>query len=81
MLSDSNGRPKPFVEGWSRRLRPKAHILDNPLGNSYDVLKVLLGPPYGPLGPTKVPYDPLFPFPSSSLANFSGGIKGHKGPL
>ena len=32
----------------SRRLRPKAHILDDPLGNPNDVLKVLLGPPYGP---------------------------------
>ena len=32
----------------SRRLRPKAHILDDPLGNPYAVLKVLLGPPYGP---------------------------------
>ena len=32
----------------SRRLRPKAHILDDPLGNPYDVLKVLLRSPYGP---------------------------------
>ena len=29
----------------SRRLRPKAHIFDNPLDNPYDVLKV----PYGPI--------------------------------
>ena len=36
-------------KGRSRRLRPKAHILDGPLANPYDVLKVLLGPPYGPL--------------------------------
>ena len=35
-------------KGRSRRLRPKAHILDDPLGNPYDALKVLLGPPYGP---------------------------------
>ena len=26
------------------------------LGNPYDVLKVLLWPPYGPKGPIKVPY-------------------------
>ena len=37
-----------FAKGRSRRLRPEAHILDYPLGNPYDVLKVLLGPPYGP---------------------------------
>ena len=37
-----------IVKGRSRWLRPKAHILDDPLGNPYDVLKVLLGPPYGP---------------------------------
>jgi len=36
------------LKGSSRQLRPKAHILDDPLGNPYDVLKVLLGPPYGP---------------------------------
>ena len=36
-------------QGWfNRRLRPKAHILDDPLGNPYDGLKVLLGPPYWP---------------------------------
>ena len=29
-------------------LRPKAHILDDPLDNPYDVLKVVLRPPYGP---------------------------------
>ena len=38
----------PFLKGRSRRLRPKAHILDDPLGNPYDGLKVLFGPPYGP---------------------------------
>ena len=37
-----------IIEGRSRRLRPKAHILDDPLGNPYGVLKVLLWPPYGP---------------------------------
>ena len=40
--------PYTFLKGRSRRLRPKAHILDDLLGNPYDVLKVLLGPPYGP---------------------------------
>ena len=46
-----------LLKGRSRRLRPKAHILEYPLGNPYDVLKVLLGPPYGPygLGPYKGP--------------------------
>ena len=43
------------LNGMSRQLRPKAHILDDPLGNAYDVLKVLLGPPYGP---KKVTYGP-----------------------
>jgi len=33
------------LEGRSRRLRRKAHILDDPLGNPYDGLKVLFGPP------------------------------------
>ena len=28
------------IKGRSRRLRPKAHILDDPLGNPYDVLRV-----------------------------------------
>ena len=37
-----------MVKGRSRQLRPKGHILDDPLGNPDDVLKVLLGPPYGP---------------------------------
>ena len=37
-----------LLKGRSRLLRPKVHILDDPLGNPYDVLKVLLGPPYGP---------------------------------
>ena len=46
-------------KGRSRRLTPKAHILDDPLSNPYDVLKVLLGPPYSPQGPTKVPYGPM----------------------
>ena len=36
------------LQGRSPQLRPKAHILDDPLGNPYDGLKVLLGPPYGP---------------------------------
>ena len=49
-----------FLKGRSRRLRSKAQILEDPLGNPYDVLKVLLWPPYGPKGPTKVPYGPLF---------------------
>ena len=35
-------------EGRRCQLRPKTHILDDPLGNSYDGLKVFLGPPYGP---------------------------------
>ena len=35
-------------KGRSRQLRPIAHILDDSLGNPYDVLKVVLGPPYGP---------------------------------
>ena len=43
----------------SRRLIPKAHILNDPLGNPYDGLKVLLGPPYrpykGPLWPYNTP--------------------------
>ena len=38
-------------------IKTRAHILDDPFGNSYDVLKVLLVPPYGP---TKVPYAALF---------------------
>ena len=36
-----------YCKGRSCQLKPKAHILDDPLGNPYDVLKVLLGPPYG----------------------------------
>ena len=38
------------LKGRSRR-RPKAHILDDPLGNRYDVLKVPLGSYKGPLWP------------------------------
>ena len=46
-------------KGRSRRLRPKAHILDDPLGNPYDGLKVLFGPPYGPyIGPLWPYYPP-----------------------
>ena len=40
------------------------------MGNPYDVLKVLLEPPYGPKGHTKVPYGPIIltkKYPSSSL--------------
>ena len=37
-------------------VRPKAHILDDPLSYPYAVLNVLLGPSYGP---TKVPYGPF----------------------
>ena len=37
-----------FFKGRICRLRPKDHIQDDPLGNPYDVLKVLLGPAYGP---------------------------------
>ena len=58
-ISTSPSFPHPPLKGRSRQLRPKAHILDDPLGNPYDVLKVLLGPRYGPLCPTKVPYCPL----------------------
>ena len=36
-------------KGRSRRLRPKAHILYDPLDKPYDGLKVLFGP-------TKIPY-------------------------
>ena len=36
------------LKGRSRRLRLKAHILDDSLDNPYDGLKVLFGPPYGP---------------------------------
>ena len=35
-------------KGRSRRLRPKAHISDDPLGNPHDGLKVLFWPPYRP---------------------------------
>ena len=35
----------------SCQLRPKAHILDDPLGNPYDGLKVLFGPKEGPVWP------------------------------
>ena len=46
-----------IFKGRSRWLRPKAHILDDPLGNPYDGLKVLFGPPYGPYkGPLR-PYN------------------------
>ena len=38
-----------FFKGRSRRLRPNAQFLDDPMGNPYDILKVILGPPYGPL--------------------------------
>ena len=37
-----------IFKGRSRRLRPKAHILDDPFDNPYDGSKVLQGPPYGP---------------------------------
>ena len=37
----SLGLKPPGFKGRSRRLRPKAHILDDPLGNPYDILKVL----------------------------------------
>ena len=44
-------------------LRPKAHILDDPLGNPNDGLKVLLGPPYGPY---KGPLRSYKPIPKTS---------------
>ena len=54
-----------FLKGRSGRLRPKAHILIDLLGNPYDVLKVLLGPPYGPYK------GPLWPFiPPEKVAIF-----------
>ena len=34
--------------GRSRRVRHKAHMLDDPFGNPYDGLKVLFWPPYEP---------------------------------
>ena len=37
-----------YFKGRSCQLKPKAHIIDDPLSNPYDVSKVLLGPPYGP---------------------------------
>ena len=46
-----------LFKGRSRQLRPKAHILDDPLGNPYDVLKVLLATLWL-LGPYKVPLWP-----------------------
>ena len=45
-----------IIKGRSCQLRPKAHMLDDPLVNPYDVLKVLLWPPYGPYK------GPLWPF-------------------
>ena len=37
-----------YFKGRSHRLRPKAYILDDTLGNPYDGLKVLFWQPYGP---------------------------------
>ena len=54
-------------KGRSRRLRPKAHILDDPLDNPYDGLMSSQG---HPMGPTKVPHGPIIrpkKYPSSSL--------------
>ena len=48
-----------IFKGRSRWLRPKAHILDDPLGNPYDGLKVAFGPPYGPSGSANDPYGPI----------------------
>ena len=45
-------------KGRSCWLRPKAHIIDYPLGNPYDILEVLLGPPYGPYKGPLWPYNP-----------------------
>ena len=50
------------IKGRRRRLRLKAHILDDPLGNPYDGLKVLFGPPYGPYK------DPLWPYKTPKIA-------------
>ena len=47
----------------SRRIRPKAHILDDPLDNPYHVLKVLLGSYKG-----LISY-----FFGRNMATFSGG--------
>ena len=45
------------VKGRSHQLRPKAHILDDPLGNPYDGLNVLFEPPYGPYKDSLWPYN------------------------
>ena len=44
-------------KGRIHRLRPKAHILDDPLGYPNDGLKVLFGPPYGPCQVPLWPYN------------------------
>ena len=82
------------IKGRSRRLRPKAYILDDPLGNPYDVLKVLLGPPYRPYGPYKGPFCGLLKIlllesdrairdlcrgPRTHLVALKGLLRRHKG--
>ena len=42
VILDNNSQ----IKGRRRRLRPKAQIIDDPLDNPYDGLKVLFGPPY-----------------------------------
>ena len=61
-----------LFKGRSHRLRPKAHILDDPLGNPYGGLKVILVQPYGPKGPYKGPLWPYRTPEEDSWDTFSG---------
>ena len=77
---------KKYVKGRSRRLRPKAHILDDPLGNPYDVLSPFMatlwpkGSYKGPLWPYEPPQKVVkfllkkgaFLLKKGALAIFSG---------
>ena len=54
-----------ILKGRSHQLRLKAHILDDPLNNPYDSLKVHFGPPYGPYKGPLWPYK--YSFKSSHL--------------
>ena len=64
-----------YFKGKSRRLRPKAHILDDSLGNPYDGLKVLFEPPYGRTpGPYKGPLWPYNTPPILARANLGKGF-------
>ena len=69
-----------MFKGRSHQLRPKAHILDDPLGNPNNGLKVLFGPPYGHVKGRSRRLRPKAHILDDPLGNPNDGLKVLFGP-